>query len=98
MENGNDGLKVNATIIGAISLLIVQLVGGVFWIANLGARVDQLERTRVEIHAANQAQFNSLGSRIDKMDNEGTRALSIVEDRQKTVMRRLEILESKSIK
>ena len=88
-----NGIKINATIIGAVAFLIAQLVGGVIWVANLGARVEQIERSLIEKHIANQAQFSTIYQRLDRMDSEGTRALGRVEDRQMDVMKRLDRLE-----
>jgi|SRR5208282_1600288 len=92
--NGN-GIKVNASIVGTIAFLIAQLVGGVIWIANLGARVDQLEKSRPEFRTQVFGDIANINRRIDEIDSKGTRALNLVEDRQQEVIRRLKEIENR---
>ena len=61
-----------------------QCLGGVIWLTHLGSRTSELER-----------DVQRLTGQINAIDKEGTRALAVVEDRQKTVIERVERIEER---
>ena len=64
--------------------LLVQSIGAIIWLTRLGDRVSSTEEnTKV------------LSERLREIDIEGTRALTVVRDRQDNVMHRLDKLEGR---
>ena len=97
-------LRLNWGAVAAIAILIVQAVGGIVWLSRLGVSVDQLYASRAEFREQYKEDLADIKRQINldsafdkaeltKQDNEGTRALSIVKDRQDGVIRQLTELE-----
>lgn len=81
LNGGQSGL-VAKIVAGIIVFLVTQGVLGGIWLVRLGDEV---------INAS--AHINNLDTRMTQIDDRGTRALAVVEDRQRDVLRRLERLE-----
>ena len=61
-----------------------QCLGGVIWLTHLGSRTSELER-----------DVQRLTGQINAIDKEGTRALAVVEDRQRALIEREDKLEER---
>ena len=90
MGNGNgDGWFYRALAPLAIIFTLAQLVGGLLWAGAIHERVNVLTRE----HAAFVADFRNsdqrLEAKIDSIDQHGTRALEVVQDRQRAVFERI---------
>ena len=96
MANGDEGF--GSTFehwLAAVIFLVGQLIAGVVWLTKLGARVKSIEDERKIEREERIAERTRLDAEMKRIDTEGTRALAIVDDRQKDVLRRLDLLESK---
>lgn len=84
-------LDVRSALAALVSALIVQAVYGIIWLTHLSDDVKNLQAAQVELKAADFVT----NDKIMHLDIEGTRALSIVKDRQDGVLRRVEGLEER---
>ena len=81
--NGDRNGLIAKIVAEIIIFLIGQGVGLGIWLVQLGDRMINVE-----------ARLTAIDNRMTLMDDRGTRALVIVEDRQKDVLRRLEKMEN----
>ena len=96
MSNGNgDGWFYRALAPMALIFALGQLIIGMLWAGMISERVNHIAREHDEFAVRLSHGDAALSARLDQIDQHGTRALEIIQDRQKNVIERLNGLDAR---